>query len=660
MASRRVLAAAALAAAALVALAAPAGAQATGSPAAPPAAAVRPAASETDAPPLVVESGRAVTPVPAVTSALALEALLTAAPAARAAPTHAAFDYALGAPGRSGGLSFDGLDPARAALGLDGRSFDDLITGAPRFDLLPFAALDPLRLSDGRFGHVVSAEATTRTFRLGRPVTELRYLAGQSGVQVVSGTHAQTRLPPALLRGGSRNARLTLAGHVMSRNGRGTLVGATLRHTDVLARALLTRPGAGLTLDAGVLYTDRTDGARRGVVAGSAASLFDLAATVREPTATRRTVRTEGWATAQRRFIYAQPLSVTLSGLSERLVYRSDAADTLRVHARRVAFRLTQPLGRSLLVRLDALADAYPRLTAGPLGSPGARLRFHASVRDSIAFGASRVTLEGGAHLVGQTPSASLSGRAERGRTFLGARYGGTVPGQVEASGLAGVVGEAAEGQAEHVATVEAGAAVGTRHVRLGFRAFGTSRWNARLLVARGSAFAYETAPSSLGAAGATVTGSVREATTRGLYGHLAGTAHVALRPSASDLHRREADALPRLRADVRLGARATGVGGVLDLDLAVVGRAWTAFRSRVVEPRTGLLALPDPTTEFGAVLPARGTLGAEATAVFSRRATLFLQIDHALGEIVGAAVVQGEPLPIRVVRFGVFWALLD
>jgi hypothetical protein len=98
----------------------------------------------------------------------------------------------------------------------------------------------------------------------------------------------------------------------------------------------------------------------------------------------------------------------------------------------------------------------------------------------------------------------------------------------------------------------------------------------------------------------------------------------------------------------------------VLDLDLAVVVRSWSSFRGRVVEPRTGLLALPDPATAFGAVLPARGTLGAEATATFSRRATVFLQIDHALGQVVGAAVVQGEPLPIRVVRFGVFWALLD
>jgi hypothetical protein len=610
------------------------------------------------------EPGRVVTPVPAVTSALSVEGLLGAAtggsspPSALAAPSPSVFDYALGAPGRSGGVSFDGLDPARAALLLDGRPFDDLITGAPRFDLLPLGALGAVRVSDGRLGHPVSVEATARTFRIGRPVTELRYLAGQSGVQVVSGTHAQTRRPPASLRGGSPDARLTLAGHVMSRNGRGTLAGATLRHTDVLARALLTRPG--LALDVGVLYTDRTDGARRGVVPGTAESVFSLTATVLEPTATRRTLRTEGWVTSRFRLFVVQPTTVTTSIVTERLLYRSDTADTLRVHARRASVRIAQPLG-GLLVRLDAVADDDPHGGADALGDPGARLRFHAAVRDSIALGAALVTAEGGAHVVGSSAFPSAAGRIEGGSLFAAARFGGAVPGRVEEAGLAGVVAATADGKAEHVLVTEAGGMVALGSWRLGLRAFGNSRWNARLLLARDSStFAYETAPSVLGAAGLTVSVGFRETTARGVYGRIATTGLAPLRPDASALHRREADALPRLRADVRVGSRATGIGGVLDLDLAVVGRAWTAFRGRVVEPVTGLLALPDPGAGLGAVLPARGTLGAEATATFSRRATVFLQIDHALGEVLGAAVVQGEPLPIRVVRFGVFWALLD
>lgn len=661
MPARRVLAALrsglALAAGLLV-FGAPAGAQTPDSTGVGSAAAPLPA-SAAPAPALPrpsvalpgPEPGRAATPVPAVTSTLTAEALLGLAPGA--------FDYALGAPGRSAGVSLDGLDPARAALLLDGRPFDDLLTGAPRFDLLPLGALGAVRVSDGRLGHPASVEATARTFRLGRPVTELRYLAGQSGVQTVSGTHAQTRRPPAFLRGGSPDARLTLAGHVMSRNGRGTLAGAQFRHADVLARALLTRPG--LALDAGVLATDRTDGARRGVVPGTATSLFSLAARVLDPSATRRTLRAEGWATARLRLFVSQPATVTASVVAQRLVYRSEAADTLRTHARRVAVRLAQPLARGLLVRLDALADDDPHGGPDAVGDPGPRFRLHAAVRDSLAFGAARATVEGGAHLVGGSAFPSVAARVERGALFAGARFGGSVPGRVEESGLAGFVGAAAEGGPERVLVAETGGRGAAGPWMLGFRAFGNGRWNARVLVARDSAaFAYETAASQLGTAGLTLSVGFREATARGLYARLATTGLSPLRPGASDLHRREADALPRLRADVHVGTRATGIGGVLDLDLAVVGRAWTAFRGRVVEPVTGLLALPDPETDLGAVLPARGTLGAEATATFSRRATVFLQIDHALGEVLGAAVVQGEPLPIRVVRFGVFWALLD
>ncbi|HEX8385483.1 MAG TPA: hypothetical protein VF576_04825, partial [Rubricoccaceae bacterium] len=494
---------------------------------------------------------------------------------------------------------------------------------------------------------------------LGRPVTELRYLAGQSGVQVVSGTHAQTRRPPALLRGGSPDARLTLAGHVTSRSGRGALTGAALRQTDVLVRTLLTRPG--LAVEAGALYTDRTDGARRGVVRGTAESFFSLAATVLDPSATRRTLRTEGWATLRGRMLFDQPLTVTTSLAAQRLVYRSEAADTLRTHVRRAAFRLAQPFSPALALRLDAIVEDDPNGGSDPMGDPGPRLQFHGALRDSLSVGPIRALIEGGAHLVGSDAFPSASVRVERGGLFTSARVGGTVPGRVEEAGLAGSVVPVAGGGRERVLLVETGAGATAGQWRLGLRAFGNRRWNARLLVARDSgSAAYETSPSPLTTAGLQVSGGFRETTARGLYGELATTALASLRPDASPLHRREADALPRLRAVVRVGTRATGVGGVLDLDLAVVGQAWSAFRGRVVEPVTGLLALPDPDAELGAVLPARGVLGAEATATFSRRATVFLQVDHAVGQVVGAAVVQGEPLPVRVVRFGVFWALLD
>ncbi len=605
----------------------------------------RPPLAPPEAPP-----GRTVAPVAAITSALSIEALMPG------------FDYALGAPGRSAGVALDGLDPGHAAVFLDGRPFDDLVTGAARPDLLPLAALAPLRLSDGRLGAPVSVDAATRTFRLGVPVTELRYLAGQSGVQDVSATHAQTRLAPAFLRGGSRDARLTVAGTVMSRRARARLAGADLRQTDLLVRTLLTRPG--LAVDAGILYTDRTDGARRGVVPGTADDIFALSAQALDADATRRTLRTEAYATARLRLVAREAATVTVRGVTQRLVYATGAGtgigDTLRVHARRAEARLEQPLGRALLFRGGAAVDIFPAASAAALGAPGPRLRLDAALRDSLALGPTQATLEGGAALIGGAALPFGSVRIARGASALGMRFGGSAPGPVEAFGLSGSIA-GLDAATERTLVVDAETRLVRGAASLGLRAFGTARTNARLLVARDTLFAVETAPGTLAALGLTARLGLRDATARGVYAHATATARAPLRAGASDLARRDADALPRLWADVRVGTRASGIGdGVLDLDLAVVGRAWSAFRSRLVEPTTGLLALPDPAADLGQTLPARGTLGVEATATFSRRATVFLQLDHALGQAVGAAVVQGEPLAPRVLRFGVFWALLD
>ena len=490
------------------------------------------------------------------------------------------------------------------------------------------------------------------------PVTELRYLAGQSGVQDVSATHAQTRLPPAFLRGGSRDSRLTIAGTVMSRRGSARLAGGDLRQTDLLVHSLLTRPG--LAADAGILYTDRTDGARRGVVPGAAADIFSLSAQALDAAATRRTLRTEAYATARLRLLAAQPATVTLRGITQRLVVASGEGDTLRVHARRAEARLVQPLGRALLFRSGAAADLFSGATSAAVGTPGPRLRLDASLRDSVALGPAQATLEGGAALIGTTVVPFGAVRMTRGASALGARVGGSAAGPVEANGLVGSI-TGLDAATERTLIVDAETRLARRSLSLRLRAFGTARSNARLLVARDTLFAVETAPGTLAALGITARVGLRDATTRGVYLHGTATARAPLRADASDLARRDADALPRVWADVRVGTRASGIGdGVLDLDLAVVARAWTAFRSRLVEPTTGLLALPDPTSDLGRVLPARGTLGVEATATFSRRATVFLQLDHALGQVVGAAVVQGEPLAPRVLRFGVFWALLD
>lgn len=600
--------------------------------------------------------GRPLTPVPAVTAALDPEALLAEQPGV--------FGYRLGAPGRVGGVSLDALAPEAPALLLDGRPLDDLFTGAPRLDLLPYAATGPLRIDDARLGRAASFTASVRPFRLAVPVTELRYWGGQDGIQHVSATHAQTRKAPAALGGGSDDSRLTLTGHVASRGAEGALAGADLRHLDALGRALLTRPGAAVEI--GVIHTDRRVGARDGVTAASYAGLFELAtADVVRPEAERRTLRTEAWART-RLALGTEPLEIGASYTVQRLIYTPDGADTLRVNGRRLAGSLRQPLqvGRhALALRLDAIHEPAPGLGLGPLSGAGARLRLHASATDSLRLGPLAATATAGFNRVGDESFPSAAVRVETGPMFAGVRYGGRARSRVEAAGLADRIEPDATTAGERTLAADLGAEVRGGPWRLALRAFGHVQTDLRVLVAQGDGtLAVATVPEAVRQGG--VVGAVgwRERARRGVYVRTEATARALLQPD-SDLADRLDAALPRAWGTLRLGVRAENVGdGVIDLDLAVVGSGWTAFRSRWAEPATGLLALPEPGTEFGIEIPAQVALGLEATATFSAQASLFLRYDNALGERLtdGVLLTQGEPTPAHVLRFGVFWAMLN
>lgn len=604
--------------------------------------------------------GRPLTPVPALTAALSVQDLLGDRPGV--------FAYRLGAPGRVGGVSVDGLAPATPSLRLDDRPFDDLFTGAPRLDLLPEAATGPVRASGAEAGRPLALTASVRPFRLDVPVTEIRYQTGQEGVQQVSGTHAQTRRPPAFLRGGSPDARLTLTGHVGSRRSNGPLAGATLRHLDALGRLLITRPG--LAAEAGVLHADRTEGARTGVTAPTFGGLFVPSATVGDPSATRRTLRTEAWARV-RLPIAATPLEAGASALTQRLVYVPGTRDTLRAHANRVAGFVRQPVrlgGHALALRLDAVWTGDPFGGADPLGDPGGRADLSGVVQDSLRLGPAVAAVEVGVHRENGTTIPAGALRLDAGPAFAGVRVGGRARSAVEAAGVVGRIAPDTDGDPERTLLAEAGVDLSLGPFRLGARVFGSVRTNVRELVSLGdtafaTAFAVLSSPEAVRQGGVAVGIGWREAAARGLYLRADGTAQAVLNPSRSALHAALDGALPQAWGTARLGARAEDVGDdVLDLDLAVVVRAWSAFQSRLVEPSTGLLALPEAGTPLGTGVPARATVGLEATATFRAQASLFLRYDNALARRAysGALVTLGEPLPAHVVRFGVFWALVN
>ncbi len=609
--------------------------------------------------------GRRVTAVPAVTAVLDVQELLEGdGPARMSGRAPAAFVYALGAPGRIGGVSLDGLDPAAPALVLDGRSIEDVITGAPRYDLLPLGVVGPLRVSDGAFGRATAVHASSRSFAVGVPVTELRYLGGGLGTRHASGTHAQTRRAPKFFSR-AESARITLTGHAANRASDGLFAGAQLRHTDAFARALLARPG--LVLEAGVSYVDRLEGARTGVVAATgqpATALFDLpTVNIRQPSATRRTLRTEAWTRA-RIPIVSTPTELGVSFAAQRRIYAPGSRDTMRVHGRRVAAFLEQPLEagpHALRLRLDAAYEPPLGPDTGVLLADD-RLGIHAVVSDSLRVGALEVAAQAGAHTVGGEAWPSGAVRVRRGAFGGGVRVGGRARSRLDVVGLEGAVVPGGPGTERSVAA-DVGLEVAPGSWRVSVRAFGESTQYRHDLVAQGDslvAVAISDGTTQQGGVGLEV--GWREQTRRGLYVRIGGTARSVL-GAASDFEQRLDDALPRAWGRARVGVRAEDVGdGVLDLDLAVVAEGWTSFRSRRVEPVTGALVLPDPASALGIEIPGRAILGLEATATFSARASLFLRYDNSLAGRVynGALVTQGEPLSPPTLRFGVFWALLN
>ena len=643
-----------------LALASPAAAQTPDSTAVPPTGptvASPPAPSDAvRATPLAAPQppplGRAATPVLAPTGDLATEAGLDARP-------HA-FGYALGAPGRWAGVSLWGLAPAAASLTLDGRDASDLYTGAPRLDLVPAEATGPLRLGGGTLGAPAALSAEVRPFRLGRPITELRYLSGHEGVQFAAASHAQTRRASALTRRLLGDAaRTTLTAHAATRNADAQTVGGQLRHSHALGR--LVASGRRRALELGGLLVDHGVGARRGVTGPGPA------ATVVGGAAARRTLKTEAWATLRAPLLAASPLAVTASWTGQRLRASPDGQDTLASSANRYALSLAQAArldGHRLHVRATLAAAGDPSGGTDPFGDADDALGAHLVVADSVALGRAVLVVTPGVHAVGGAVWPSAEARLAAGPLAAGLARGARAPSLLARRGLAGPGLPVVPDPDDGLETTTRGDA--TLALRGGVLGLDLSAWGAHVagvqrLVARGDTAFAAVRLGELVSVGGAAGLSARADARRGLYAR----ATVALAQTLGadgDLARREADALPAARARLRFGARATGIGDVLDVDAGVTGRAWTAFRSRIVEPTTGALALPDPTTALGQELPARGTLGLDLTATFAGRAVVFLRYDHALGGRLydGAALTQGEPLADTAFRFGIFWALLD
>lgn len=636
---------------AILALGRPAAAQEADSLAlAPP----DPSAADSSATEAPLPMGPAAPPPGAVVSAVpARTRSATAAEALASAP--GAFLYDLGTPGAAHGLALGGLAPRRLGLALDGLPATDLFSGRPAWELLPAEVLGPLRLAPGRFGEPLGVEAGTRAFAAAVPVTELRYLTGPDALQFVSATHAQTRRPGFA----GRDGRLTALFHVAGRRAEGPIEASGVNGWRLLARAGLVRPRFALELSE--RHTRERAGAGGGVLPG--ADPFAGRPPVVSPRAERETIRNDLAATLRLRLVGGAPLTAAASWTAETFRYANPdlGPDTLAAVGRRYGLRLEQPLeagAHRLVLRADAWAD---RLTGGNALGGGTEGALHLAIVDSLALGGLDIGLAAGWHRApgAAFPTASAGAERQLGATRLrlGARYAGAAPARMEREGFGGVLRIANPAGTERTLAAEAAleAALGP------FDLAAEARWLRQedprvLLAGADSVAAFETVAGAFGRIVGALGLGWRERASRGFHLRVRGNVHRFLNPDASPVHRREAGALPEAWGTARLGWRARALfEGALDLDLAIEGRGWTAFRGRMLHAPTGLFALPPP---GAAGVPAGGTVGVLAEARLGRRALVFVSYANALGGRTYAVPVH--PLPGPGLRLGLFWVLVN
>ena len=565
------------------------------------------------------------------------------------------FNYDFGAFGWPNAWSPYGINPQKIALQLGGLPFDDLITGRPRYDLLPTALLEPLGLQPGRHGTPLGVVAEVRPFEYTPILTELHYQSGSGDLQRITAAHRQQRD----LGSGRMDVLFAYGGGAAT----GEYPGSKLhRMRQVLLRARASQPG--WSLEAAWLHNQRRLGAHGGVIPGATyASIYNrLIANVRNGNATRRTVRSDLALTLRVRLL-AEPLIAQVFHSAQTFRYHRPPLDTLSATAMRIGGRLAQDvrLGpHALRVLIEGWADRLLRSNSLPGGL--ARTRLHATLRDSVRLGSLSVLLEGGVFMAHSTTlggSLHLSQHLGSVRLFAEASHAGDPASWVHMHGWGRFANGAPSTPGGRHSLGRAGLAL--QLGAIGGEVFGFAH------IQDHAVEAYLAGEDSI-----TVRTMAGAATTHGLGGevwfrrnarrgfYLQATPTMVVLPEAS-----KETPVPSFFVHARMGARYLLFQGDLDLHALLRVRYWTAMRGRALHAPTGMLVLPSAENHqhpAGGMLPASGTLDMVIEGTV-RGAQLFVAYENMLSGtqlLAGNQIIPLYPLPERRFRFGVFWPIAN
>lgn len=565
------------------------------------------------------------------------------------------FSHDFGAFGWPNAWSPYGMNPQKIALQLGGLPFDDLITGRPRYDLLPTALLEPLGLQPGRHGAPLGVAAELRSFEYAPILTELHYQSGSGDLQRIAAAHRQQRS----LGSGSMDVLFAYGGGAAT----GEYPGSKLhRMRQVLLRARAQQPD--WSLEATWLHNQRRLGAHGGVIPGvTYASIYNrLTANVENGDATRRTVRNDLALTLRVRLL-AEPLTAQVFHTAQTFRYHRPRSDTLSATAMRIGGRLAQDIllgPHALRVVLEGWTDRL--LRSNVLPDDLARTRLHATLRDSVRFGSLSVLLEGGVFVARSTALGGglhMSQQLGEVRLFADLSHSGDPASWVHLHGWGRFADGAPSVTSGRHSLVRAGLALQLGGI--GGEAFGFAHMQdqgVEAYLAGEDSIAVRTMAGIATTRG--VGGEVwfRRNARRGFY--LRAMPTMVVHPGTL-----QETPVPSFFVHARLGARYLLFQGDLDLNASIRVRYWTAMRGRALHAPTGMLVFPGSESRLypaAGKLPASGALDVVIEGTV-RTARLFVAYENVLSGtqlLVGNQIVPLYPLPERRFRFGVFWPIAN
>ncbi len=526
-------------------------------------------------------------------------------------------------------LSLDGAPPGATRFNWGGVDLRDVLSGDVQAHVLP-VAWTPAPAARG-----LAIHAALDSFDAPQPLTHLRYLSGDEGLQRVELLHAQARQRTLFGRSGLLRAR----GGYFGATADNAFENSDLRR----GRALIgwtdfTSGDFHMSLRA--LHTRHRVGAPGGIVPVDSANFQSIY------------FRQDGIPLSSPRLATADRQSLR-TDLTANVGWRRTHVTVTRSYLRREFGTDTSLVGRAR--RLDVRAERGPFYATFVRTAPGDANAWTDAPTQHVAEVGARLgwrglQLRGGAWVGDATIAPVGEASFALGPFELEAELGATETPLLARLGWGPFVTPTGE---EPMRWVRASASARTQRGDLDgwARVSGWTTPNARdWREVRRDTLRYDPiggtsrAVASLGA-------GWRMDAPLGLYAWTEATASHALGDAAWR------DAQPPLHATARIGTRLVLFRRDLLLDLHADLRGWTAHAGRTLHAPTGLYALPYPDARR---VPTSGTVDLWIRARV-RTATLFYGAENVLSRtelMLGNLAVPDQPLPARRVRFGVFWPI--